>query len=818
MGDPTGPALMDVRCEKCQTEYELDEAKVSEAGVTVKCTTCGNLFKIRRRGQSVMAPTPLPPQTVPEGSTDRLWLIRNPRGEIQRFRELTTLQQWIVEQKVTRDCEISRTGETWKRLGDIAELASFFIIVEQAQASARAAAEKTTAQRTTTLPMGTGAVVQPAKNPTPAPQLRTQTPAAALRPPPASGPIVRPAVHGDAPPPSRRPRTPTPPPAVTTAPAAFGEPTRRIPAVNDGPVQRPPVAPPSAPTMVPKAESPSQSMSAVEPTGPVGGLRPTPGGAPEPAWAAGGDGAARKQFLAELDDDLNVYRPPKRRIGWIALFVILVGAAGFGVWYFAIRSEKKTGPIAEPTASPSPTASASPTASPAAVAQPTASPTVVKPPEPVVAPTPAEPAETPSQKAYRAAIGRFWDDTDESFLEADKMLEQAAGADAAEQARSLGARALIRAAWAQYLLDDAALLEAAKDRKKASSAKSDAQKHLARADKLAREAVAKDEKVVEGQIALADVKRLSKRKPADVERHLAGIDTPEATYVRGLLAWREGKAGDARNALEAAAKAHLAATGREHLRARYHLAAIALADKRWEDARTQLEMILGAQPEHARAKALLADVERKQALAKPETPSEPTNGGGGASGEPAGNDYDGLVAKGDKLAENGSCSQAQTYYEKALDLRPGGVEALTGLGYCYLDAKDYGRAQRNFRAALGISPRFGDALIGIAEAYRFQGNKDEALKYYQKYVEAHPSGPKASIAKRHIADLGGASETPKEEPKPEPSPTETPKETPDPRPDPVDTPPEPPKEDPKPEPSPAASPEKVETPPGGTSP
>ena len=40
---------MDVRCEKCMTVYEFDDSKVGEQGVTVKCTQCGNLFKVKRR-------------------------------------------------------------------------------------------------------------------------------------------------------------------------------------------------------------------------------------------------------------------------------------------------------------------------------------------------------------------------------------------------------------------------------------------------------------------------------------------------------------------------------------------------------------------------------------------------------------------------------------------------------------------------------------------------------------------------------------------------------------------------------------------------
>src|SRR6185369_15188234 len=70
---------------------------------------------------------------------ERGWMLRSATSrEVVRFRELTTLQQWIVERKVTREDEISRGGESWKTLGGIAELASFFHVVEQAESVARA--------------------------------------------------------------------------------------------------------------------------------------------------------------------------------------------------------------------------------------------------------------------------------------------------------------------------------------------------------------------------------------------------------------------------------------------------------------------------------------------------------------------------------------------------------------------------------------------------------------------------------------------------------------------------------------------------------
>src|SRR6185437_10571297 len=97
----------DVRCEKCLTEYEFDDAKVTEAGVTVKCTTCGFVFKVKKRlAPAPPAPAPAPPARSDEFSPDaaaidraREWKIRQPHGNVFTCRELTTLQKWIVERK-----------------------------------------------------------------------------------------------------------------------------------------------------------------------------------------------------------------------------------------------------------------------------------------------------------------------------------------------------------------------------------------------------------------------------------------------------------------------------------------------------------------------------------------------------------------------------------------------------------------------------------------------------------------------------------------------------------------------------------------------
>ena len=125
---------MDVRCEQCKTLYELDDARVSEAGTTVRCTTCGHVFRVRKKvllmteavgagGESTAVPPPIvdkPP-----------WRVRSPSGRVIAFRELTSMQKWIVERKFGRDDEISLHGDSWKRLGEIAELQPFFLLLDE---------------------------------------------------------------------------------------------------------------------------------------------------------------------------------------------------------------------------------------------------------------------------------------------------------------------------------------------------------------------------------------------------------------------------------------------------------------------------------------------------------------------------------------------------------------------------------------------------------------------------------------------------------------------------------------------------------------
>jgi predicted Zn finger-like uncharacterized protein len=120
---------MDVQCERCKTEYELDETRISDAGLTVKCTQCGNIFKVRKPFVS----TPALETSAPQ----KEWRVRRQDGQQLALRNLTELQRWIVERRVGPNDEVSLSGETWRKLGTLPELGAFFEVVQVAEQGGR---------------------------------------------------------------------------------------------------------------------------------------------------------------------------------------------------------------------------------------------------------------------------------------------------------------------------------------------------------------------------------------------------------------------------------------------------------------------------------------------------------------------------------------------------------------------------------------------------------------------------------------------------------------------------------------------------------
>src|SRR5690606_14515439 len=102
---------MDVSCSRCGTEYEFDDALVSDRGTTVKCTNCSHQFKVHPSGGM--------------GGPER-WVVRTTSGRELAYTSLRDLQKGISQRQIGPDDLLSRGGGSPRALASIAELEPFF--------------------------------------------------------------------------------------------------------------------------------------------------------------------------------------------------------------------------------------------------------------------------------------------------------------------------------------------------------------------------------------------------------------------------------------------------------------------------------------------------------------------------------------------------------------------------------------------------------------------------------------------------------------------------------------------------------------------
>jgi predicted Zn finger-like uncharacterized protein len=103
---------MEITCKRCQTEYDFDDALVSERGTTVRCTNCGEQFKVFR---SSSAP-----------ALER-WLVQRRDGRELLFTNIGDLQRAITHMQVGRHDVLVRGAEEPRPLGAIPELEPYFL-------------------------------------------------------------------------------------------------------------------------------------------------------------------------------------------------------------------------------------------------------------------------------------------------------------------------------------------------------------------------------------------------------------------------------------------------------------------------------------------------------------------------------------------------------------------------------------------------------------------------------------------------------------------------------------------------------------------
>lgn len=98
---------MIIRCDRCDTEFSLDESQMREGGTAVRCSVCSHVF------------TAHPPD--PRDVAHRPWQIRSEDGVLFSAKNLRVVANWISEARLTPNDEISRTGHRWRKLSEIPE-------------------------------------------------------------------------------------------------------------------------------------------------------------------------------------------------------------------------------------------------------------------------------------------------------------------------------------------------------------------------------------------------------------------------------------------------------------------------------------------------------------------------------------------------------------------------------------------------------------------------------------------------------------------------------------------------------------------------
>ncbi len=748
---------MNVSCEKCGTDYDLDENRIGESGLTVKCTHCGHIFQVQGEDEDPFSDGPLGSMEI---ETPKLgaWRVRRRSGEELSFDDFATLRQWIVERRVGREDQISKTGDNWKPIGSIIELASLFddagpllevppregddapppptrredlLDVSDVRLAGLDAKSDIVAssmfdpleiessiadERRDELSAGPAIISAEDEVLRPPP-----LPARSARTRPASGPppVVQPpprrlsdrsSMHARLPSPPRRPSGAR----VAGRDSFVGRPPARASA-NRLPAHRD-----SVPNLrVADAAVPRRRDSMVGPR-----RRPPPGPGGHPRGPGHPPGELGMTFESEAPP-AYAHQSGDGGTGRGFLMGVMTMLALAGVGYFVY--DNYIAPRRDAQAPPPPVAE------------------------------PAGPRVDDILARGRAAYAR---DTEIGLAEAMQAYDEALSAlgtppaDPALAGQAHIGRARVALARAEYALVDG-------DAAGARIQSGVADRALAVARTLGQDAAGlpltlADFHRINGEVDLARNYIDQIRSKPEVAADVALIEA-----ALGLHGGDADAAADQLGMLSAEAKARPRA-------AWLHAVALKMAG-RTAEARGAVEALLAVNPGHEPGRRLLASLppadapdpdagppEPDAAPAKPDPEPEPEPKPKPKpkprSETPSGS-FDSLMDRGNALLERGKARQARSYFLAASKARPGSPEPWASLGWCELDARNYRKAIRQFDRALRQSSRYADAMYGQATAYERAGMTTQAKQAYQAYLNVHPRGSKAAIIKRKLEGL-----------------------------------------------------------------
>lgn len=730
-----------VRCASCQTEFALDDRQVGPEGAAVRCSHCGHVFRA----------------AAPDGVLPQPWQVRTIDDLLFTAPDLATLHAWVLEGRLHPDDCVSRSGRNFVRLSEMPEFAEAFsgfvglpgVLETQAE---RGPSERSAFDILGPPPaFGTHAGDESSSALAGVPEAARSEHSSALEQvlghaasassssygvdSAESAAVSRVHDHGGA-----------WPVAQTGAPGSGGRGQTPVPSREVPPGTRARLVTP--PPIATRIDAPAPGRGIPQPVGEDRSSRPlsmldvvthhvrpiTTSAIELPRHAESvrvgmGRGAAREVLpeVAAADPSPVPTSSGARRSGWpvwAVLGVLAGGAVVFGIPQIRARVLGSTAaPVAPIDDAPVLAAAAAAIASadPQALARAEAALQATMDARGSEARTSADlgplRATAAEVLATRAVVHELW-----------AAVEPAMGSDARFWAQEDAGRA-------------AALLEAMDPAAAGSSAA------FARAEALLR--------VLHGR--------------ADITGLGADQELPLVVAVAPLLR-------DPHAQLSASVRAGLAALGRPSVLARLILA---LGHARAGEAAAALAVLDGVLVEFpgqpvARAlrRSVVAPAKTTPALAPAggdepvvvadtgEPPSvigtpEPTVVDP-TTAVPAGESADRLIDRGCKKAEGSDAPGALVLLRKALEKRPGDLDALLCLGDANSRLGAYDAALKHYERALAKSPQMMSALQGAAKAAAKLGRTATAVKLYERLLEQDPSHVQArAYLDGHKADAPG---------------------------------------------------------------
>ena len=539
---------MEVRCDKCQARYRVDDARIGPQGLTMRCGKCQNTFRVTRPAsagavEAQAATPPGPPQAAPQPPppANATMIFAAPTG--------------------TQKPPASASQPAAERSGQSALPAQ----PAPKPAAPRPSADDT-AGRTMMFPSPAAAARKPPEPAAGGTVVFSQPPAAkaagASRPPakPGSDGAQSTLIFGGAPAPAQKPaaaRAPVVKPGATKPPAEPAQSTmifgasaalqgsRTIPAIPPAPAAPPQEAEAKA------AEAQEQPAAEAEP--------PIPGAAAETDEAAGPPADVEEEAPAAPERKTSPFdkAPPRALLIGVAAGLVLLLAAGGGLLaYRKLARHPPPPPAVEMLASADVDAAQDTLASLAS-------------------------AEAKARDSLDLAGPRS------RFPEATAAL------------------ARIQIQWADALEDEAArLMEKNADDPRAARLQAEAKAKTKAAFELVSPAAKAEPRSPELQLALADYYR-AQRSPSNMNRYLKPFkDDPRAALILGMAAAQE--LDGAEKAIPRL-KAALAVEPRS-ARIHFRLALAHAAVKDEANARAEAAETLRLSPRHERAQVLLTEL------------------------------------------------------------------------------------------------------------------------------------------------------------------------------------------------------------------